>query len=245
MFKLRLMLAMLSLLTLGGLAGAQTFTVSQTFVTATKPASFFVFYNYVQLENLTNDTLHLRWVKTETLVNPGAGHGSSSEMGSWVTSILDPNNSYDPANAIDSADFYLLPEASSTDKFIFHLFPNLQAGNLVVKFKIFPVDDPADAQFVTFDFTATPVATGTEELTSDQQLAVYPNPAGSDFTLSNLSETEKQIWLADAQGRVLESFLLKKNETRQVSCEGLPSGVFYLKFQQGQQFGWQKLIISR
>lgn len=239
------MLTLLSLLTLGGLAGAQTFTVSQTYVTATKPASFFVFYNYVQLENLTSDTLHLRWVKTETLVNPGAGHGSSNEMGDWVTSILDPNNSYDPANAIDSADFYLLPEASSTDKFIFHLFPNLQAGNLVVKFKIFPVNDPAAAQFVTFDFTATPVATASEESVLNQQLAVYPNPAGSEFTVSNLSETEKQIWLVDAQGRVQEGFLLRKNESRQIAAEGLSSGFYYLKIREGQQYGLHKIIIHR
>jgi hypothetical protein len=244
MFHLKFFPAILLALAFSYLSTAQSFTATPTFVTAVKPASFFVFYNYTQLENLTDDTLHMRWVKTETLINPGAGHGTSTDMGSWVTSILDPSNSYDPANDLDSADFYLGPEVSSTDKFIFHLFPNLQAGNLVVKFKLFPVANPSDSISLTFDYTATPVTTGLAESLADDRIFLYPNPAATRFYLDNLTGKPQTVWLLNPAGQVLNSFLLKQNEVGEINCAGLPPGSYYLKYQFEQSVFFKKLIIA-
>ena len=244
MFHLKFLLATLLVLVFSGLSNAQSFTASSIYVTAVKPADAFVFYNYTQLENLTGDTLHMRWVKLETLINPNAGHGAST-MGSWVTSIADPSNLYNPANDLDSADFYLGPEVSSTDKFIFHLFPNLQAGNLVVKFKLFPIADPSDSLIVTFDYIATAVTTDVGEAALGGKMLLFPNPASTSFNLTNLTGKQQKAWLISPAGQVLDVFSLKLLEKKETDCTGLPPGNYYLKFQHDQEVFLKQLTIAR
>ena len=73
-----------------------SFSVSADIVFAEKPANYFVFYNYIEFQNNTSDTLQMRWKKVEIICsNPG-------EPGNiWDVGIQDHVNFYNPANFLD------------------------------------------------------------------------------------------------------------------------------------------------
>ncbi|MCB0566111.1 MAG: T9SS type A sorting domain-containing protein [Phaeodactylibacter sp.] len=221
----------------------ESFSATPEAVVAIKPANLFVFYNYTQFENLTDDTLQMRWVKTETIANNRTTAHLGDPMGNWTTAIQDPNFFHNPSDGIDSADFYLPPITGATDKFILQLYPNNEAGALLVKFKFFPVDNPADSLIVTFDFEAIRVATATAEPDVDSGLLIYPNPASGQFFISNSSIDSREVILLSVHGQALQSYSLLPRETIWANCSGIPGGTYFLKVSAKDQLRYKKLFI--
>ncbi|GIV30939.1 MAG: hypothetical protein KatS3mg029_0290 [Saprospiraceae bacterium] len=139
-------------------ANAQTlFSLTPQTVTAEKPANFFTMYSYATFENLSGTDLNMRWVKTLATPQPLFGHGI--EWGEWSITLQDPSNWHNPATHLDSADFVLpaIPD-ESTNKFIMQFYPANEPGHLVVKYKVFVIDNPSESVDVTFDYTASMVS---------------------------------------------------------------------------------------
>jgi hypothetical protein len=85
------------------------------------------------------------------------------------------------------------------------------------------------------------------ELTSNS-IKIYPNPATSEFTISqNLSE-EGTVQLYDISGKKIKSlfngnFGANKNIT--VKTDGIAAGVYFVKVNIGKQSVTKKLIINK
>lgn len=220
-----------------------TFSATPKVVTAYKSANIFVFYGYSQFENLTNDTLQMRWVKTkiESAHPIGGAGGGGSEF--WEIAIQDPNNFYNPANKLDSADFFLPPMTGSTDKFILQLFPNMAAGDLKVEFSFFPINDPTDTLTVTFDYTAfDPNMTNTEELEQKSFVEISPNPTSDYIFLKNKYHQSIEVSLFNLEGKLLQVFDLKETENRTLDLTHLKKGMYFLKISDGMHLEVRKLV---
>ncbi|MCO6488225.1 MAG: T9SS type A sorting domain-containing protein [Phaeodactylibacter sp.] len=236
--------AILFFVSQGGFSSAAQpgFTATPEVVTAVKPSDIFVFYNYTQFGNLTGDTLQMRWVRTEVAASNRSATPGTGPMGNWAIAIQDPNAYYNPANGLDSADFYLPPATGSTDHFILQLFPNNEAGNLIMKFRFFPVANPADSLTVTFDFTATPAMTSTIEQASDAVLSAYPNPAPGRFFIRNLTGSPSVVTLFSPRGEALRRHVLMPGEEAPVDGSGLPAGNYYLRAEAGDRLYCQRVV---
>lgn len=215
-----------------------SFTVSADTVFAIKPANYFVFYNYVEFGNNTADTLHMRWKKVETISdNPG-------EPGNiWDIAIQDHVNFYNPANFLDSADFYIPTITGSTDKFLLHLFPNDLPGNLVVKFQFYPIDNPAESQSVVFDYTAAEVV-GVEDRFIENSFRFSPIPAAHFFHIFNQSAGNSLLSVFSAEGQMITSFSVDASEKKRVDCSGWPNGVYFVKITCGEKTGWKQIVVN-
>lgn len=202
------------------------FTLTPDTVFASKPASNFTLYNYAAFNNLSDDTLAMRWVKTQTFVQQQGGHGGQ-DFGNWTISIQDPINFYNPALTIDSADFTLLPTSSSTDKFILQLYPNGQAGILKMAFKVFAVNDPGNSIEILFDYLVTPSTTDVQEPTGGQDLELFPNPASGWLQLRNSSNEAMACRLYSSNGAQIQSLNLESSDFTILSISTLPPGHYY------------------
>jgi hypothetical protein len=220
------------------LSAQVSFSVSADTVYGTKPANYFVFYNYVEFENNTADTIPMRWKKLETICsNPG-------EPGNiWNIGIQDHVNFYNPANFLDSADFFIPTITGSTDKFLLHLFPNNLAGNLVVKFQFYPIDNPSDSVSVVFDYTVTEVV-GVVDHFIENNFSVSPNPASHFFNISNHSVYNSSISVFSQEGKQVQSFYLNMDEMEKINCSTWSNGVYYLKIDCKGKSGLKQIVIN-
>ena len=215
-----------------------SFSVSADTVFAEKSSNYFVFYDYIEFENNIADTIQMRWKKLETICsNPG-------EPGNiWNIGIQDHVNFYNPANFLDSADFFIPTITGSTDKFLLHLFPNDLAGNLVVKFQFYPIDNPSDSVSVVFDYTVTEVV-GVVDHFIENNFIVSPNPASHFFNISNHSFYDSSVSVFNQAGKKMQSFYLNGDEMQKINCSAWPNGVYYLKIDCEGKFGLKQLVIN-
>ena len=230
-----------------GATAQESFSATPETVVVVKPADFFVFYNYTQFENLTDDTLQMRWVKTEIVANnTTVGHGQDV-MGNWTTAIQDPNFFHNPADGVDSADFYLPPVTGVTDKFILQLFPNDEAGTLLVRFKFFPVNNPADSLIVTFDYTATAVVSSTTEPGLASGFWVYPNPTSGQaivYLPGRSSNPGLNAELTDMLGNKYWTKSVAGNSL-ELSLADFPSGIYLLTLFNEQYFATKRIVLEK
>jgi len=229
---MKYLLPLLLLLTTGNINAQDNFTCTPEFVQATKPANNFVFYDYTQFENLTNDSLEMRWVLVSLIAPDGHG-GIISMPDTWEIGIQDPTNSYIPANGIDSADFVLPPVTGSIDKFIFQVYPNETEGQVVATYKFFPLNDPTDITEVTFDFTAAPFTpdttnTNLEAIHKNEKITLYPNPTTSILQI----ETQENIqsWsIYDTEGKLVKQEKITPQKKTSIPTHNLPPNTYLLK----------------
>ena len=121
---------------------AQTsFSVSDTLQDVYKNTTFGTVHGYVQLTNLTQSDLNLRWRLTITGKYPS----------SWVFSAADPDSSYSPVQTGDSADFVLDLVSSTTNKIIYGLDHNAEPGSAQMHFYIFDPANPSENVTVHFN----------------------------------------------------------------------------------------------
>ena len=224
--------------------GQNSFSATPTNVRADKPADIFVFYNFTQLENHTNDSLQLRWVKKEVITSSTSGQ-SIVFPAAWKTGIQDPLNFYNPGEGVDSADFVIPPNTSSLDKLILQLFPNGEAGRLRVRFDIFRIDDPTDRIEVSFDYSAKEVLTEVSAVETTPLISFSPNPSQGLLYLSNHTEAVQMIKLINHQGQVLREIKLMGRQSQQrIDWSHLPKGLYYLYSNSGETTYLEKVLIQ-
>lgn len=222
-----------------GLLSAQnSFSVSADSVFASKPSNIFVFYNYINFENNTNDTIAMRWRKVESFSS------NANEPGNiWDIGIQDHVNFYNPANHLDSADFFIPTITGSTDKFLLHLFPNNLAGHLMVKFQFFPINDPTDIATVVFDYNSEEVVAVSEAFV-ENNFNIFPNPANHFFQISNQTDHHSLISIFDQSSKLLSSFDLIAHQTNHVDCTSWSNGVYFLKIECDSKVGLKQIVIN-
>ncbi|MBK8565855.1 MAG: hypothetical protein IPN76_21560 [Saprospiraceae bacterium] len=240
-----LTLPVLMVFTGNALYSQTSFSLSPSIVYAEKPKTTFVLYNFTALENLTSDTLHMRWVKT-SVVAGASGHGGG-DFNNWTIAVQDPNNYHTPANDLDSADFVLTPSANFTDKFLLHLHPNNTAGNLVATFKLFPIANTADSAIVKFDYTVLDVASAVEEHDAGMGLSIYPNPATEKVLLRNTAQEALEVTWIGPDGKRHETTRILSGEAIQEQVAGKVSGTWQLLVRNGMGFqaSFPLIIIGR
>ncbi len=220
------------------LSAQGSFSVSADTVYGIKPANYFVFYNYVEFENNTGDTLQMRWKKIESWSS------NSGEPGNiWDIGIQDHVNFYNPANNLDSAGFFIPTVTGSTDKFLLHLFPNNLPGDLVVKFQFYLIDNPSDSLSVVFDYTVTDVV-GVVDYFIENNFSISPNPASQFFNISNLSNYDSSVSVFNPEGKSMQSFYLNTQEMKQIDCTTWPNGIYFLKIDCEGKLGLKQIVIN-
>ena len=215
-----------------------SFSCNPDSIIIVKSADFEFFYNYTQFENHTNDTLWMRWKKVD--FNISDGHGG---IVNWGATIQDPNNFYSPASATDSADFFLPPTTTSTDKFLIQVYPNGLVGNLIAKIVFYPINNPTDTGFVYFDYTTTP-STSVQNF-SDGKVLLMPNPAVDFFQIKNETKSRLKVQLVDEVGKIYMEEVLEKESDKNFTTEKLVAGLYFLIFEKKSEKVIRKLMIYK
>lgn len=213
--------------------GQASFTLTPDTVFAVKPKNVSVMYNYSELTNLTGDSLPMRWVRTSVQIEQEGN--IVNELGDWDLGIYDPSHIYLLANKMDSADFVLKPISDTNDKFILHLSPNNVAGHLLVHFRIFPIDNPADSASVVFDYTSEEFSSASLDQTAEFGLEVFPNPASDWVNLRNTSsETITVTWIS-VKGIPTEPIQLLPAQTKLEDLRMKAAGIWWLLVEKGER----------
>ncbi len=76
-----------------------------------------------------------------------------------------------------------------------------------------------------------------------EELSIYPNPFSDQITVSVENESVTEIQLADATGRIIQSYPV--NKTAVLSLEYLEAGVYYFVFANDQQERISRKIIKQ
>jgi hypothetical protein len=242
MKKLIFIIIIAIILFFGKMANAQVaFSSTPDTINLVKPATFEFFYDYVLFENNTSDTLYMRWEKVYLEVDPLSSHGGNN---GWEISIQDPTQYYASADGMDSADFYLptIP-TGLTNKFILHVKPNGLTGTLHAKYLFYPLDDLSDSSSVVLNYEGVDVVS-TQEF-SDGKIEVAPNPAADFIKIKNLSTSKKEMKLMDVNGKIWFADFLNANDSREVSTNYFPSGIYFLVFEKEKETIIQKIIIQK
>jgi hypothetical protein len=211
--------------------GQISFNLTPDTVQAMKPKNTFVMYNYAQFENLTGDSLPMRWVRTSVQMEQ---NGSMvSELGDWDLGVYDPTNVYLNANKLDSADFVLQPVTNTNDKFILHLYPHNVAGHLLVRFRVFPIANPADSTSVVFDYTSEEISSASQDLAAAIGLEVFPNPASDWLNLRNSSPEMLSLTWVSTSGLPMETTQFLPGETKRTDLQMKAPGLWWLFVEKG------------
>ena len=72
---------------------------------------------------------------------------------------------------------------------------------------------------------------------------LFPNPATGQTSIH--SDEEAEITISDALGRPVTSFILHADETRQINCSSMPSGIYLVQSASQGRTGCTKLIINQ
>ncbi len=210
-------------------------------VFAVKPASSFVFYNYIQFTNHTDSLLDMQWERLSLQVNDQIV-SSVDDLGDWKLAIQDPSNNFSDAYIREKATFTIQPGTNPLDKFNLQLFPHNQVGHLKAQYLFFPLSNPLDSTIVIFDYTAT-TTTSISEKAENVAIQVYPNPATNDIQLTNASNQIIYLHLYNTKGQQIwiERLTPKSVIWKQLH---LSSGLYLLRWELSNKIYTQKLIVQ-
>lgn len=220
-----------------------SFSLTPDTVVAELGQDVFVMYDFSEFMNLSGTDLQMRWVRTSIFSEQGGS--TSNTLGAWDIGIYDPTNIYLHAGQLDSADFLLKAITDSNDKFILHLYPRNIPGRLFVRYRIFPVDNPADSTSVVFDYTALEINSPSTELAAAMGLEVFPNPASDWLSLRNHADEPLQMAWVNAQGQRLPSFQLQPGDTKLETLQAMPAGLWFLWVKNGERAVILPQVIDR
>lgn len=227
------------------LANAQSsFSIAPTdTVFAAKPATSVVFYNYIQFDNLSGDSLFMRWEIIERNIdNATVGLG---EWGDWVTAYQDPTSSSFEANNILTSDFILVPESGAFDKLVYQLLPNDDIGTLVTTFKIYPIDNPTDSVNITFHYESLEEPSSAADLAvSNAKLKLFPIPTSGELNLQNLSDYAIRAKVLNELGQEQEAITIHAKQTFELPCADWQPGIYFVRYTIGNTLYTKKILVQ-
>ena len=220
------------------LKGQNSFSVNRTTIELVKPSSFFVMYDPVEIRNLTENPLSLRWKRLSN------GHGQTNPPEAWEIAVQDPSNYYNPATSIDSADFVLLTGDSSISFFILQLFPNSTDGNHTYYYQIHNPENPNEFINLTFIFSVTPVS-DIQHVNQIPGISLFPNPTSFPLSIQNNTRSKLQFRLFNIKGELKAQAIVNSNSSGNLGESQLPKGLYFLYARSNTEHRqWiQKIII--
>ena len=81
-----------------------------------------------------------------------------------------------------------------------------------------------------------------EEISIDQSIVFYPNPASTEITVQFKGEQHAKVSIYDLSGKLHVEDLLESSQQK-VSLEGLKSGLYILKVVQGEEVTSAQLYV--
>jgi hypothetical protein len=192
---------------------AQLYSIPDTNIHITKSTDFVSLHAYAEIENLTNDTMAIRWrCRFE--------HGLPSE---WDVSLDDQTTYFNPLTPGDSSMVILDTGLTFPRKLIIGIDHNHVTGYGMVTLTVFPLRSPADSARVHFLVTVTP-GTAVASTTPDPlQVTLQDNLL--EVHIRRIPATAR-VWSAD--GRLLDQFRIT-SEAFTASAVEWPKGILFLE----------------
>ena len=185
--------------------------------------------NTIDIINLTNppEPLSFRWVLLENTF-PDEWDYSMCDLGSCFPVLPDSN---DMNNTLVGEDAFI----------ICHAFFNGVPGAGTMKFSVYEIGDPANADTLTFTYTA--ISVGINNIGNAKNVLVYPNPV-SNGMLNIVADNEEDVEIVNCIGQsVMSEKISKSNNVIDVNF--LPTGVYFVKItKEDHTIKTQKLIIN-
>ena len=87
------------------------------------------------------------------------------------------------------------------------------------------------------------IATGVKDVQATERFNVYPNPTTNYITIENFSGSKEYFQIFDLSGREALNGLVQQN-TSQVDLSSLSPGVYFMKYEFGNEEFVQKIIVQ-
>lgn len=84
-----------------------------------------------------------------------------------------------------------------------------------------------------------------ESLSDLSEIKVFPNPFNEQFSIENNEESEIQILLTDATGKVLVQKLVAGFSTERIETANFPKGMYFLKMISEQEVSSSKVLVKQ
>ncbi len=174
---------------------------------------------YTQVNNLTSDTLLLRWERF-VMIKPDE----------WQTQVCDPNACYLP-NVSTNYDLdlqidepvMLLPDSSIS--LAFYVRPNGEGGEGSFDLDLSLTSDPDNViETATFNVRVNTLVSSTRRIDDLSGLRVFPNPASDYFELTNSDRQIDQLVVYNLLGRPVRFF--SASSGRRYWLADLPDGIY-------------------
>lgn len=216
-----LLLSMLSLT----ITNAQSFSVETTDTTFTGLAIQYDFGGYIDLLNLSNEELELKWKRTENNLPEG-----------WECSICDPTSCKPPE--ADSSSF-TLPISGVTNHINIHFYPNGVEGIGTTKIK---VEDPNNSDvFYLLSFTGDTRTIGVDEIES-LSISLYPNPVKDLLHVQSSKECNMELRIYDLRGSLVYSETSNSSFTADLSH--FKSGLYMVELISDQDYFTESILVQ-
>lgn len=195
---------------------------------------------YLVFKNNTSEAIHVKVRKIESSVVEGS-------QNSFCLGVC-----YAPY-VYESSIPYSIPAGESTKDSIFsaEYFPRGLAGQSVIKYEVFDIDNPKNNKVsVTVNFISHPASGIDLKITCKDTIMVYPNPCNGDWITIKFNEAShvqvNKIIITNSLGVVLNSFLNTENTgIFSVEVSNFSNGLYFCSLIDKNERRWtEKIIIN-
>ncbi|RYD58574.1 MAG: T9SS type A sorting domain-containing protein [Sphingobacteriales bacterium] len=102
------------------------------------------------------------------------------------------------------------------------------AGNTSVYFKVVPFTLGTYGTY-QLDITVTDITTGVSEITSMEDVAIYPNPATNMLNIVLNGTKASSVSLTDVQGRIITNVAVADNDVVAMDLGAIASGTYFVR----------------
>ena len=74
-----------------------------------------------------------------------------------------------------------------------------------------------------------PIQTGINEVNSNNDFQLYPNPAKNSITINNINNNVSKVLVINVLGKTLQAIDVVNTSTKKIDIAGLSSGTYYIK----------------
>ena len=207
-------LIIISILLLSGLSvNAQLYSVAAPIQIMNHTTNDNTLHDYVEITNLSGGPLPMKWE---------ARFGTLLEWPfQWTALFTDPDSVYNPIIHGDTASFVLQDTAFSLNQLIIGVDHYGFTGTSDIRFKIYPLSNPADSMFIGFNITVTQYTGVVTNYIVNTNDLVYPNP--SNDGIFNLNQPFKKALIYNSFGA-----MVYESSSKKIDLTEYANGIYFL-----------------
>lgn len=173
----------------------------------------------IQQNNMTNDTLWLKWQKVSEVVPLN-----------WEASVCD--NFTCNTTLTDSGIMNpVLPDEYGF--LLIHLTPHVNYGTAIIRYEVWDYANPNIRDTLTFMVTVSNPA-GIEQAANQERILVFPNPANESINIATNTSEEFNLSIKNMIGNAIFAPQYFSNQ-KTVDITFLPRGVYILTLTSGSK----------